>query len=151
MPVNSLFCWWSTGSFTDGPFFVVWRAFLKGTDSPTRCDPSSQLQLAPARQQSRGVSPSERSLWVHLGKADVPARLLPALPAHSLGLEPWTDTCLLTPFIVTGLNVCDTYSESKITANTSEGPVGHGWCCCTWHALCLGECLVLSSWLEVSS
>lgn len=65
---------------------------------------------------------SQRSLRVRLGKADVPARLLLlALPVHSPGLESWTDICLLTPFIVTGLNVCDTYSESEITANTSRG------------------------------
>lgn len=81
------------------------------------CDLSSRLQLAHGKQRSGWVSPS---LWVHLGKADVPARLLPSLPVHSPELESSSDICLLTPFIVTGLNVCDTYSEFKITANPSK-------------------------------
>lgn len=117
----------SIESFTDGPFFLVWRAFLKGAKSwsvcfPTTCDLSSELQLAhDTRQQSGWVSPSECSLRVCLGKADVPARLLPRLPVHSPELESWSDICLLTPFILTGLNICDTYSEFKIAANTSKG------------------------------
>lgn len=49
-----------------------------------------------------------------------------------------------------GLNVRDTYSELKITADTSKGKLSKAACYCTWRALCVGDCLVLS-WLDISS
>lgn len=47
-------------------------------------------------------------------------RLLPSLPVDRLGLELSSNVCLLTQFIIMGLNVCDTYLEFKVTANTSK-------------------------------
>lgn len=115
---------------------------------PTASESINKLWLADNRQQSEGVTALKCSLWAHLAKTDVPARLMPSLSVDGLELESWTKSYLLTQFVVMGLNVHDTCSELKITADTSKGKLSRAACYCTWRALCLGECLVLS-WLDI--